>query len=213
MHELPTATRLPGICRDPGPGRRRDGPGQRADPPPAWLGRAADQPDLRAHRRRGRQAPAADADGLAARALGYQRQPRHHQLAAIIEFIHTSTLLHDDVVDESDLRRGRKTANALWGNAPSVLVGDFLYSRSFQLMVELDSHAGHAGARRRHQPDRRGRSAAAAARAQPRYRRGRLPARDRAQDRGAVRGRHAPGRACSPAPMRHAAAEPGTITA
>lgn len=62
----------------------------------------------------------------------------HHQLAAIVEFIHTSTLLHDDVVDESDLRRGRSTANALWGNAASVLVGDFLYSRSFQLMVELD---------------------------------------------------------------------------
>ena len=62
----------------------------------------------------------------------------HHQLAAIIEFIHTSTLLHDDVVDESDLRRGRSTANAIWGNAASVLVGDFLYSRSFQLMVELD---------------------------------------------------------------------------
>ena len=75
---------------------------------------------------------------IAARALGYAGQA-HHQLAAIIEFIHTSTLLHDDVVDESDLRRGRKTANALWGNAPSVLVGDFLYSRSFQLMVELDS--------------------------------------------------------------------------
>ena len=75
---------------------------------------------------------------LAARALGYGGAD-HHQLAAIIEFIHTSTLLHDDVVDESDLRRGRKTANALWGNAPSVLVGDFLYSRSFQLMVELDS--------------------------------------------------------------------------
>ena len=75
---------------------------------------------------------------IAARALGYAGA-RHHQLAAIIEFIHTSTLLHDDVVDESDLRRGRKTANALWGNAPSVLVGDFLYSRSFQLMVELDS--------------------------------------------------------------------------
>ncbi|WP_058834130.1 polyprenyl synthetase family protein [Luteimonas abyssi] len=65
--------------------------------------------------------------------------PRHHQLAAIVEFIHTSTLLHDDVVDESDLRRGRSTANAIWGNAASVLVGDFLYSRSFQLMVELDS--------------------------------------------------------------------------
>ena len=75
---------------------------------------------------------------IAGRALGCEGT-RHHQLAAIVEFIHTSTLLHDDVVDESDLRRGRKTANALWGNAASVLVGDFLYSRSFQLMVELDS--------------------------------------------------------------------------
>jgi len=74
---------------------------------------------------------------LAGRACG-GGGPVHHQLAAIIEFIHTSTLLHDDVVDESSLRRGRSTANALWGNAPSVLVGDFLYSRSFQLMVELD---------------------------------------------------------------------------
>ncbi len=74
---------------------------------------------------------------LAARAAGYRG---HDQitLAAVIEFIHTATLLHDDVVDESDLRRGRKTANALWGNAASVLVGDFLYSRSFQMMVELD---------------------------------------------------------------------------
>ena len=77
---------------------------------------------------------------LAGRATGTVGA-RHHQLAAIIEFIHTSTLLHDDVVDESDLRRGRSTANALWGNAPSVLVGDFLYSRSFQLMVELDEMA------------------------------------------------------------------------
>jgi octaprenyl-diphosphate synthase len=75
---------------------------------------------------------------LSARALGYAGN-KQHTLAAIIEFIHTSTLLHDDVVDESDLRRGRKTANSLWGNAPSVLVGDFLYSRSFQLMVELDA--------------------------------------------------------------------------
>ncbi|TKS53481.1 octaprenyl-diphosphate synthase [Luteimonas yindakuii] len=75
---------------------------------------------------------------LAGRACG-AGGPDHHQLAAIIEFIHTSTLLHDDVVDESDLRRGRSTANAIWGNAASVLVGDFLYSRSFQLMVELDS--------------------------------------------------------------------------
>ena len=74
---------------------------------------------------------------LAAGAAGY-RGEHHIKLAAIIEFIHTSTLLHDDVVDESDLRRGSQTANALWGNAASVLVGDFLYSRSFQLMVELD---------------------------------------------------------------------------
>ncbi len=74
---------------------------------------------------------------LAARALGHS-SANAHQLAAVVEFIHTSTLLHDDVVDESDLRRGRKTANALWGNAASVLVGDFLYSRSFQMMVELD---------------------------------------------------------------------------
>jgi Geranylgeranyl pyrophosphate synthase len=58
-----------------------------------------------------------------------------HELAAVVEFIHTATLLHDDVVDESDLRRGRQTANALFGNAASVLVGDFLYSRSFQMMV------------------------------------------------------------------------------
>jgi octaprenyl-diphosphate synthase len=75
---------------------------------------------------------------LAARALGHQGADAH-QLAAVVEFIHTSTLLHDDVVDESDLRRGRQTANSVWGNAASVLVGDFLYSRSFQLMVELDS--------------------------------------------------------------------------
>ncbi|GAB3728374.1 polyprenyl synthetase family protein [Luteimonas pelagia] len=74
---------------------------------------------------------------LAARSLGH-RGPDAHQLAAVVEFIHTATLLHDDVVDESDLRRGRRTANALFGNAASVLVGDFLYSRSFQLMVELD---------------------------------------------------------------------------
>ncbi len=74
---------------------------------------------------------------LAAGALGH-RGPDAHQLAAVVEFIHTATLLHDDVVDESDLRRGRSTANAVWGNAASVLVGDFLYSRSFQLMVELE---------------------------------------------------------------------------
>ncbi|MDX9874974.1 MAG: polyprenyl synthetase family protein [Spongiibacteraceae bacterium] len=66
-------------------------------------------------------------------------QPAHIALAGVIEFIHTSTLLHDDVVDVSTLRRGRPTANAKWGNASSVLVGDFLYSRAFQMLVELDS--------------------------------------------------------------------------
>lgn len=73
---------------------------------------------------------------LAAGALGEIRA-EHVKLAAIIEFIHTATLLHDDVVDLSNLRRGRATANAKWGNAPSVLVGDFLYSRAFQLLVGL----------------------------------------------------------------------------
>jgi len=74
---------------------------------------------------------------MVANAFGYQGG-KHHQTAAIIEFIHTATLLHDDVVDESDRRRGRETANALFGNAASVLVGDFLYSRSFQMMVSID---------------------------------------------------------------------------
>ncbi len=74
---------------------------------------------------------------LCARAAGY-RGNDHIQLAAVIEFIHTATLLHDDVVDESSRRRGQKTAHQIWGNAASVLVGDFLYSRSFQLMVEID---------------------------------------------------------------------------
>ncbi|WP_317933078.1 polyprenyl synthetase family protein [Halioxenophilus sp. WMMB6] len=73
---------------------------------------------------------------LSARLLEYPGQ-RHLDLAAIIEFIHTATLLHDDVVDMSELRRGRPTANANWGNAPSVLVGDFLYSRAFQMMVAI----------------------------------------------------------------------------
>lgn len=73
---------------------------------------------------------------LAARAVNIQ-STEHHTLAAIIEFIHTATLLHDDVVDESTLRRGKETANAVFGNQASVLVGDFLYTRSFQMMVSL----------------------------------------------------------------------------
>jgi octaprenyl-diphosphate synthase len=83
---------------------------------------------------------------LFARALAHGRAPappavaagHHVLLASVVEFIHTATLLHDDVVDESELRRGRQTANATFGNAASVLVGDFLYSRAFQMMVEVD---------------------------------------------------------------------------
>lgn len=75
---------------------------------------------------------------IASRALGY-RGEAHLLLAAIVEFIHTATLLHDDVVDASELRRGQSTANAIWGNEASVLVGDFLYSRAFEMMVEVDN--------------------------------------------------------------------------
>ena len=74
---------------------------------------------------------------LFAEALGFEG-PERYELAAIVEFIHTATLLHDDVVDESALRRGRATANAMFGNAASVLVGDFLYSRAFQMMVSVN---------------------------------------------------------------------------
>jgi octaprenyl-diphosphate synthase len=73
---------------------------------------------------------------LSARALGYSEGIEHHELAAIIEFVHTATLLHDDVVDKSSLRRGQQTANAMWGNQASVLVGDFLYSRAFQILAK-----------------------------------------------------------------------------
>ena len=74
---------------------------------------------------------------LSAKACGYQGE-QHALMGAIVEFIHTATLLHDDVVDESDLRRGRSTANAVFGNPASVLVGDYLYSRAFEMMVEID---------------------------------------------------------------------------
>ena len=75
---------------------------------------------------------------LGSKASGYTGQ-NHTKLAAIIEFIHTATLLHDDVVDASEMRRGHSTANAIWGNEASVLVGDFLYSRAFEMMVEVNS--------------------------------------------------------------------------
>jgi len=74
---------------------------------------------------------------LMARACGYQGD-KHVDIAAIVEFIHTATLLHDDVVDESDMRRGKDTANNVWGNQAAVLVGDFLYSRSFEMMIDVN---------------------------------------------------------------------------
>jgi len=74
---------------------------------------------------------------LMARACGYKGD-KHIEVAAIVEFIHTATLLHDDVVDESDMRRGKETANNVWGNQAAVLVGDFLYSRAFEMMVDVD---------------------------------------------------------------------------
>ena len=96
------------------------------------------QPDSRARRPSGRAGGKRVRPMLtliAAQLCGY-RGDRHVMLAAAVEFIHTATLLHDDVVDDSDLRRGLATANTIWGNKPSVLVGDFLFSRAFQLMVE-----------------------------------------------------------------------------
>ena len=97
----------------------------RADP------RACRPPD-----RRRRQAHAADADARLRRRCSTTPGARHHKLAAAVEFIHTATLLHDDVVDGSGMRRGKRTANLIWGNPASVLVGDFLFSRAFELMVE-----------------------------------------------------------------------------
>ncbi|MEO1944642.1 MAG: polyprenyl synthetase family protein, partial [Candidatus Thioglobus sp.] len=75
---------------------------------------------------------------LSARATNYHGN-KHHLMAVVIELIHTATLLHDDIVDESSTRRGLNTANDVWGNASSVLVGDFLYSRAFEMMVDVDS--------------------------------------------------------------------------
>src|SRR3990167_8794163 len=77
---------------------------------------------------------------LGAKLFNYEGT-QHLTLAAMIELIHTATLLHDDVVDSSTLRRGKKTANAVWGNQASILVGDFLYSRAFQMMVGLNNHS------------------------------------------------------------------------
>ncbi len=77
---------------------------------------------------------------LAAKACGAENLEPHRKLAAIIEMLHTATLVHDDVVDESGLRRGRPTANATWNNQTAVLVGDFLISRAFDLLVDLQQH-------------------------------------------------------------------------
>ena len=103
--------------------------------------------------------------------LGYPGT-RHHKLAAAVEFIHTATLLHDDVVDGSGMRRGKRTANLIWGNPASVLVGDFLFSRAFELMVEDGSLQGAEDPQPRLGGDRRGRGRAADRPAPDRHRRG-----------------------------------------
>ena len=113
----------------------------------------------------------------------------HVKLAAAVEFMHTATLLHDDVVDESEMRRGRLAARMLWGNEASVLVGDFLLGQAFKMMVEVASLRALeilSVGRRRH---RRGRSDAARRRQEHRHYRGRISCRDPRQDGGAVRRR------------------------
>ena len=114
---------------------------------------------------------------------------RHHKLAAAVEFIHTATLLHDDVVDGSGLRRGKRTANIIWGNPASVLVGDFLFSRSFELMVEDGSLKVLRILSRASRGDRRGRGQPAHRPAPGRDQRGPLSRDHRGQDRGPVRRR------------------------
>ena len=123
-----------------------------------------------------------------ARLAGYAGDG-HVKLAAAVEFMHTATLLHDDVVDESEMRRGRLAARMLWGNEASVLVGDFLLGQAFKMMVEVGSLRAleilSVGRRR----DRRGRGDAARRRQEHRDHRGRISRGDPRQDRRAVRRR------------------------
>ena len=113
----------------------------------------------------------------------------HVKLAAAVEFMHTATLLHDDVVDESELRRGKLSARMLWGNEASVLVGDFLLGQAFRMMVEVGSLARARHPVRGRGDHRRGRGDAARRRQEHRDHRGRISRRDPRQDRRAVRGR------------------------
>ena len=123
-----------------GEARGRHGRRQRPDPHPHGERARAAHPRGDRPSRRGRgQAPAAAAHPRGGPALRLRRASDHVKLAATVEFIHTATLLHDDVVDESARRRGRPTANLLWDNKSSVLVGDYLFARSFQLMTETGS--------------------------------------------------------------------------
>lgn len=127
--------RQPGFRR--GPHRIGHASGRCGDTHQVGFARDPDRPDLWVHRQCRRQANSAQAGAAFSEALGFEG-PESLELAAVVEFIHTATLLHDDVVDESALRRGRPTANAMFGNAATVLVGDFLYSRAFQMMVSVN---------------------------------------------------------------------------
>ena len=148
----------------------------------------------RVHRRRRRQAAAAGAAPARLPARSAIAGEAHLQLAAVVEFIHTATLLHDDVVDESHLRRGRSTANAAFGNAATVLVGDFLYSRAFQMMVELDDMRVMQVLADATNMIAEGEVLQLMGSHDPDGRRGALPRGDPAQDREAVRGGGAPRR-------------------
>ena len=177
--------------RHTSPRRQRPRRGRRRNPPPAGERRRARQPG----RATTSSAAAASACGPSSSCSrpGPPARPdsAHVPAAALIEFIHTATLLHDDVVDESARRRGRETANEAFGNPASVLVGDFLYSRAFQMMAALDSAARHPRDGRRDQHDRGRRSHAAHELRRPGHDRDPLHGGHLPQDRAAVRGRRA----------------------
>ena len=191
-------TRLAPSPRRP---RRRGAPmaadmraGRRRHPAPARLRRGADRPDRELHHQRRRQAHPAAAGAAVLRRAGLRRAA---SASSWRRWSSSSTPPPCCTTTSSTSRRcaaAARTANAMFGNAASVLVGDFVYSRAFQMMVVGEPHARPRGAGRRDQRDRRGRGAAADEHARPRPRGRRLPARHPLQDRQAVRGQRAPGR-------------------
>ena len=138
----------------------------------------------------------------AAQAVRVSAAPATSASAAAIEFMHTATLLHDDVVDESGLRRGKQTARMIWGNQASVLVGDFLLGQAFRMLVDVGSLPVLQDPLQRRGGDRRGRGDAARRRQEHGDHRGRVPRHHQRQDGGAVLGRGRGGRRASPTVRR-----------